>query len=188
MLLIILVAVASLHAVYATILDENNQDEALNHREDRHEYPYFLRSSGVYPQHRLLREGKSVFDRIRRDGKRMKNAEEGGDIAGGGMKVGEEGGEGGHNMKIQNQLETQQMTDRYSRYDMFELEDATTSNTWVGPQSGTSGINWLSITSDSKGMNLAAGTYFYGILLSIYLFIVICVYFLNPCYYFITII
>ena len=228
LLLIILVAAASLHAVYATFLDEawSNQDEALNHHED-HDYPSFLRSSGVYPHHRLLREGEGVIDRIRRDDRQMKilkNAEEGGDISpptdihdlgvsaslpfrnlatdpspqpsakpsfvptfflGVARTAGEEGGEG-ELLTIQNQLYTQQMADRHSRYDMFELEDAATSNTWVGPQSGTSGKNWYSITSDSYGNNLAAGSYNYGILLSIYLFIVICVYFLNPCYSFIA--
>ncbi len=28
---------------------------------------------------------------------------------------------------------------------------------WTGPQSGTNSIGWLSITSDSQGINLAAG-------------------------------
>ncbi len=36
--------------------------------------------------------------------------------------------------------------------------DASSSNTWVGPQLGTSGIGWLCITSDAIGVNLAAGS------------------------------
>ncbi len=41
--------------------------------------------------------------------------------------------------------------------------DVSTSNTWVGPQSGTSGIGWLPITSDASGVNLVAGSYNSGI-------------------------
>ncbi len=40
----------------------------------------------------------------------------------------------------------------------INLQDLPTNSTWVGPQSGTSGIGWLCITSDSSGVNLAAGS------------------------------
>ena len=43
-------------------------------------------------------------------------------------------------------------------YKSSQLQDALTSNTWAGPQSGTSGKAWESIASDSIGMNLVAGT------------------------------
>ncbi len=53
------------------------------------------------------------------------------------------------------------------RGDIFELEDAATSNSWSGPQTGTSGKNWECITSDALGVNLAAGTVGSGKLLLI---------------------
>lgn len=48
----------------------------------------------------------------------------------------------------------------------FELGDIPTSNIWVGPEAGTSGINWQSITSDSQGMHLVAGSSNQGIFIS----------------------
>ncbi len=39
--------------------------------------------------------------------------------------------------------------------DNTEHKDASTRSTWIGPQSGTGGIQWMSITSDSNCVNLA---------------------------------
>ena len=47
-------------------------------------------------------------------------------------------------------------------YKSSRLQDVLTSDTWAGPQSGTSGITWRSIASDSIGTNLVAGTRNYG--------------------------
>ncbi len=43
-------------------------------------------------------------------------------------------------------------------YKSSPLRDVLTSNTWVGPQSGTSDKGWVSIASDAIGMNLVAGS------------------------------
>ncbi len=43
-------------------------------------------------------------------------------------------------------------------YKSSSLQDVLTSNTWVGPQSGTGTIAWKSIASDAIGMNLVAGS------------------------------
>lgn len=47
----------------------------------------------------------------------------------------------------------------------FELEDAATSNPnpWFGALTGTTGINWQGLTSDSQGVNLFASSYHSGI-------------------------
>jgi hypothetical protein len=46
----------------------------------------------------------------------------------------------------------------FRRGDFSELQDVPTSNSWVGPLSGTSGINWKCITSDANVLNLVAGS------------------------------
>ncbi len=43
-------------------------------------------------------------------------------------------------------------------YKSSQRQDVLTSNIWAGPQPGTNGIGWVSIASDSTGMNLVAGT------------------------------
>ncbi len=79
-----------------------------------------------------------------------------------------------HSLPIEtwnNQNERQQLHELYQhsatlhRGDIIELQDVPTSNIWVGPQSGTTGIKWACITSDASGLNLAAGSFSPGTLL-----------------------
>ena len=57
-------------------------------------------------------------------------------------------------------------------YKSSQQQDALTSNTWAGPQSGTGDKGWTSIASDATGMNLVAGSYNAGRCIEMYFSII----------------